>query len=257
MSPPAWLPPMFAGVMLVIAAYCTGRLIAAGAWRRESELDADGVHLVMGVAMAGALAPRLGILPTGVWEMVFAVAAVWFAGQVIRVHRGYGAGHWRCPYPVPHLAESLAMVYMLVAVRAPAPGGGSARAAMPGMGGASGMARFPVVAVILALFMVGYLAWLADRLISISRPAAAAAKGEGTAERATAPVAAGVAAAATTRAAATSTCDRTADQYARAASGQPPAARAGRRWPVLAPRAAACYKIAMGVTMAYMLIIMV
>jgi hypothetical protein len=164
MSAPPWLSFMFAGVMLAIAVYCAGRLVAAGAWRRESELDADSVHLVMGVAMAGALAPRLSILPSGAWGVLFAVTAGWFAWQVIRVCRGYGAGRWRCPYPVPHLAESLAMVYMLAGARAPAPGS-EAGAAMPGMGAASGLAALPVLPMVLALFMVGYVAWLGDRLL--------------------------------------------------------------------------------------------
>lgn len=209
MAAPVWLSGVFAAVMLAITVYCAGRLIAAAAWRRESELDADGMHLFMGAAMAGALAPELSVVTPGVWETVFAVTAAWFAGQVVRVRRGDSAGRWRCPHPVPHLAESLAMVYMLAAARAPAPGGGNTGAAMPGMGAVAGMARFPVVAVMLALFMVGYVAWLGDRLISVSRPAAT------------------------------------------------PALQAARRRAVLAPRAATCYKIAMGITMAYMLIIMV
>jgi len=256
MSAPPWLSFMFAGMMLAIAGYCAGRLVAAGVWRRESELDADGVHLVMGVAMAGALAPRLSILTSGAWGMLFAVSAGWFAWQVIRVRRGYGAGRWRCPYPVPHLAESLAMVYMLAAARAPAPGSGNAGAAMPGMGAASGLAAFPVLPVVLALFMVGYVAWLGDRLISVGRPAAAAARHEGAADLARAPVAPGLAAG-RVRAAAVRTSANAGDQDAVAACGPSSAPPAGGRWPVLAPRAAACYKIAMGVAMAYMLIVMV
>jgi Domain of unknown function (DUF5134) len=252
MSAPPWLSFMFAGVMLAIAVYCAGRLAAAGVWRRESELDADGVHMVMGVAMAGALAPRLSILPSGAWEMLFAVSAGWFAWQVIRVRRGHGAGRRCCPYPVPHLAESLAMVYMLAAG---APGSGNTGAAMPGMSGAPGMTRFPAVAVVLALFMVGYVAWLGDRLISISRPAAAAARREGAADMAMA--AQGLAAAVSTQAAAVSSSGGAGDEYADPAYGPPPAPQAWRRRPVLAPRTAACYKIAMAVTMAYMLIIMV
>ncbi len=204
MSGPWWLTVAFAGVMLAMAAYCAARLAAAGAWRRESELDADGMHLLMGVAMAGALAPPVSFLAPGVWELVFAVAAAWFAWQVARVWRGRRAGRWCCPRPAPHLAESVAMVYMLAAGRAPASAG--AAMAMPGMGaGPPAAARLPVLAIVLALFMVGYAAWLGDRLIALSRPAGAAPG---------------------------------------------PAPHTGQRGPVLAPRGVACYKIAMGVTMA-------
>ncbi len=219
MSGPWWLSVAFAGVMLAIAAYCAARLAAAGAWRQESELDADGMHLLMGVAMAGALAPPVSILAPGVWELVFAVAAAWFAWQAARAWRGRGAGRWCCPHPAPHLAESVAMVYMLAAGRVPA--AGSAHMAMPAMAGTSAVARFPVLAIVLALFMAGYTAWLGDRLISLSRPAAASTL--------------------------------------RAEPRRPSVAaalRAARQGRPLAPRAATCYKIAMGVTMAYMLISM-
>jgi Domain of unknown function (DUF5134) len=215
---PGWLSAVFAGVMLAVALSCAGRLIAAGVRRRESELDADSVHLLMGAAMAGALAPPLSFLPARAWEIVFALAAAWFTGQLGRRWRGHGTGRWRCPHPGPHLAESVTMVYMLAA--APAAGGRATAAAMPGMGGSPAMTASPVVAVLLALFMVGYVAWLGDRLRSAAPAAAAAIR----------PGPAGATAAGT--------------------------AAASHHWPVLAPRAAACSKIAMGITMAYMLITM-
>ena len=187
--------------MLLIVVYCAARL-AAAAWRRETELDTDAVHLLMGVAMAGTLAPALSFAPSAAWVTVFAVTAAWFAWQAVRVRRGLGAGRWRCPYPVPHLIESLAMVYMLAAVR----GTGSRGTGMfmSGMVGAAGMARVPELAVVFALFMVGYVTWLGDRL-TLAGSVTSSATG----------------------------C-----------------------WPIQAPRAAACYKIAMGITMGYMLIIM-
>src|SRR5205085_2926370 len=121
-----------------------------------------------------------------------------------RVWRGHGAGSWRCAFPVPHLAESLAMVYAFAAVRSAARGAG---AGMPGMAAAAGAARFPVLAVVFTLFMVCYVAWLGDRLTSIS-PAAAVT---------TAPGGAGP----------------TVRTFAR----PEPVRQAGGCWPVLAPRA--------------------
>lgn len=201
MAGPSWLSDTFAAVMLLIAVYCAARLAAAGVWRRETELDTDGVHLLMGVAMTGTLAPALSLAPSAAWVTVFAVTAAWFAWQAVRVRRGLGAGRWRCPYPVPHLIESLAMVYMLAAIRGT--GSRGTGTSMSGMGGAAGMARVPELAVVFALFMVGYVTWLGDRLTLAG-----------------------------------------------------PAGRAGGCWPIQAPRAAACYKIAMGITMGYTLIIM-
>jgi hypothetical protein len=246
---------MLAGVMLGVAAYCAGRLIAAGVWRRDIELDADGMHLVMGVAMAGTVAPRLSFLPAGVQEVVFALSAVWFAGQVIRVRFGFGAGRWHCSHPAPHLAECLAMVYMVAAAREA--GSENGGAAMASMGGAPGMARFPAVAVVLALFMVGYAAWLGDRMVSLSRPVSAAARRESGAELARVVAAPGRADPVGTQAAAASGAGGAGNEHTGPAGGSSLAPQAGQGWLVLAPRAAVCYKIAMAATMAYLLITMV
>lgn len=224
MGGPAWLTHTFAVAMLVISAYCAARLAAAGVRRRETELDADGTHLAMGVAMAGMLAPGLRVAPAAAWTAVFAVASAWFAWQELRVRRGLGAGRWRCPYPVPHLAEGLAMVYMLVAARAASGTGPGAR--MAGMGGASGMVRAPELAALFAVFMVGYVAWLGDRFTSVAaviagRPGVPSAG----AASAGAAASAGI-------------------------------AQSGGCWPALAPRGACCYKLVMSIVMGYMLIVM-
>jgi hypothetical protein len=88
------------------------------------------------------------------------------------------------------------MVYMLM----PAAGTHESAMAMPGMAGGAAPATNPAVALVLALFMLGYIMWTADRLTSQLRL-------------------------------------RTAG-------------------PALAPRTAACSKIAMSVAMGYMLLTM-
>jgi hypothetical protein len=212
---PSGVTAALAAVMIITATYCAGRLAASGRWRRATEVDADAAHVVMGTAMAGMLLPQLSPFPGRVWAAVFTAGAAWFALQAIRRRRGRSGGRWLCSHPVPHLVESAAMIYMLVAVPA-APG---QQMPMPGIGGADAAAGtgFPALAVVLAYFMVGYVIWTADRLASLARATTAAA--------------------------------------ARAAASQ--AARLpGRRAaaPALAPRLAACYKIAMGLTMGYMLV---
>ncbi|HEX6451715.1 MAG TPA: DUF5134 domain-containing protein [Trebonia sp.] len=230
MAGPAWLPDTFAAVMLVMAAYCAVRLAVAGVRRRETEADTDGMHLVMGAAMAGMLAPGLSFVTPAAWTAVFSAAAAWFAWQAVRVRRGLGTGRWRCPYPVPHLAESLAMVYMVMAVRTPA--GPEAGAGMAGMGGAAVPARAPELAVVFTVFMVGYVAWLGDRFSSVG---AAVVVGPGS-----------TSATAAAAKAATGSVD-----------GVPArAAHAGGCWPELAPRGACCSKIVMAIVMAYMLMVM-
>src|SRR6266536_786829 len=64
---------------LVAVAVCrAGRLAASRRWRRPTELDTDGAHVVMGVAMAGMLVSGLRTQPSVIWEVVFAAAAAWF-----------------------------------------------------------------------------------------------------------------------------------------------------------------------------------
>jgi len=201
----SWLADGFAGLMLLTAGYCAGRLVAARVQRRPAERDVDLVHMLMGVAMAGILVPRTGLRPAGpwtaLWAVVFAAAAGWFAWRA-------GLAWWLARRPVPpaghhlpHLIMSGAMVYVLLAA-----GHGAGSAPGAAMGGTG--ARFPLLAITAAQFMAGYVLWAAGRLPALApvrnwRPAA-------------------------------------------------PAAAVPR--PPLSPRLAACCTIAMGLTMAYLLV---
>ena len=81
MSGPAWLAGGLAVLMIAIAVYCAGRLAVSRLRGRDTELDVGGLHILMGVAMAGMLEPRLTAIPGAAWRAVFAVAAAWFAWQ--------------------------------------------------------------------------------------------------------------------------------------------------------------------------------
>jgi len=247
MAGPSWLAAALAAVMIAAAVYCAGRLAASRLWRRSTELDADSVHVVMGVAMAGMLLPRLSPLPAMAWQAVFAIAVAWFAAQALRGLRGnVTASRWRCPHPVPHLIEGVAMIYMLAALPGSWPGWPGQAMAMPGMaGGRPGAGgSLAALAVILALFMTGYVLWTADQLTSLARAAPAVATSATQAQARTL-VTAGTPAGA---------------GGAHDAPGAAGSATPGHRRPVdgqvLAPRLASCYKIAMGIAMGYMLILM-
>ena len=249
---PSWLAGAFAAAMIGIALYCAGRLTLSGRWRRETEVDADGIHVAMGIAMAGMLVPRLSPLPSSVWKVVFASAAVWFGWQAIRTRSGSAPGGWRCAYPVPHLVECVAMLYMLV-VPGSRPAGAGAGMSMPGMGGSPGAGGgVAALAVVLALFMVGYVVWTTDQLSSMTRARTAGTAQNATQETAGLPrIPATVAASGRPNAVAGTLGPATSTLGATASWHQ----HAGARL-MLAPRLAACYKIAMGVTMGYMLILM-
>jgi hypothetical protein len=238
MGGPLWAAAALAAVMLATAIYCAGRLAAARLWRRSTEVDADAVHVAMGVAMAGMLLPGLSPLPGGMWEAVFGAAAAWFAYRAVRSLRPGGAGsRWRSSHPVPHLVESAAMVFMLAALPGSWPG---QTMAMPGMGGARLAAggSLWVLAVLLALFMIGYVVWAADQFTALARARATVNSGP-VRDRAGSASPAG----------ATATADSAGAAVFQRVSRE-------RGTLAIAPRLAACYKIAMGIAMGYMLVLM-
>ena len=237
MSGPAWLAGSFAALMIMVAACCAGRLAVSRVRGKDTELDTDGLHVLMGVAMAGMLEPRLSPVPGTIWRAVFAAAAAWFAWQAIRARSGRPGG-WRCAHPAPHAVECAAMVYMLLPAGS-RPSGRGPGMAMPGMNGAAAAGN-PALTLVLALFMLGYILWTIDRLASPSR-ATATATAHGAAAGSPPPAA--------LTASATARVHGTARPGAIVYSGAP-----GRL--TLAPRLATGYKIAMGIGMGYMLIMM-
>jgi hypothetical protein len=274
MTIPGWLLGIFAAIMLVVAAVAAARLGAARPWRRgaaRAGSDVDVAHLLMGIAMAGMLAARLSSLPAGAWEVVFAVATGWFAWRVAGDARGRGAAALAGGHYAPHLVHSAAMLYMFAALTRPVTAGGGS--VMAGMGGAAGgvsTLQVPTLALAFALLLAGYAVWDLDQLASGGRaspdpeslrPRPRYAGDTG------APAGPGPANPAPALAAAA------ADLGLSAAGGVPGGAPAavqpdiGARAPqigraefasrMLAPQAATGSRIAMSVTMALMLVIMI
>jgi Domain of unknown function (DUF5134) len=235
MTGPSLLAAASAALMLLIAASCAARLAV---WRlrgRGTEPGSDGLHVLMGVTMAGMLEPHLSPVPAVVWQGVFGAAAAWFAWLAISARmRRRRSSSW-CAHPAPHAVECAAMIYMLL----PAGPAGHARPmAMPGMSGGSIAARNPALALVLALFMLGYILWTTDQLTALSRSGTAATSIGTAAKTSRSPTSPGLAL----------VSQRTLG---------PAAARRPRATAALAPRFAACYKLVMSIAMAYMLITMV
>ena len=132
-------------------------------------------------------------------------------------------------------------MYLAVATVAKAAAGGSA---MGGM--AAGGAHFPTLALVLALALFGYVVWTADRLSSLAPVAALAARGTPAPVLAAAAPGGGSASLAAAEGEGAGSAPRDDGQAS---------ARPARRAP-LSPRLAACCEIAMGITMGYMLILM-
>ena len=219
MGGPAWLTAIFAAASLAVAVYCAGRLVVAGHGHRPTELDTDGAHVVMGVAMAGMLVSGLRTLPSAIWEVVFAAAAVWFGYRMLQARRGAQSSPWCSSHPLPHLVECAAMVFMFLIL----PAAAGAATSSVSMTMTATESRFSFLTLPLAVYLFGYVVWLGDR-VTLHAPALALA---------TAPASAGP-----------------RPGYGSGSSGPEPA------HPYLAPRCAAICKITMGITMGYMLILM-
>lgn len=168
MAGPSWLAYTFASVMIITAAYCVSRLLISRQQHRPTDHQVDAVHVLMGVAMAGMLVPRLRVFWAGGWEIVFGAAAAWFAWQAIRGPRSQDAAGRGQRHHLQHALACAAMLYMFLAAsssRAVAAG-----SAMSGMAG--GGAHFPTLALVLAFALLGYVVWTTDRLPSLAPVAA-------------------------------------------------------------------------------------
>jgi hypothetical protein len=266
MSVPAWLLDSFAGVMLVVAAVSAARLAItwqAGSRRPDPDADIDLSHLLMGIAMAGTLAASLSTLPSRAWEFIFAALTMWFAYRVTREYRaGRGLRALVSEHHAPHLLHSAAMLYMFLALRLASGHAGSS--AMAGMTAAGGQAlRLPTLALLFAFLLCGYVVADLDRLpaprwlhstttpaLAFAGPAALATAGAPAAATAPAPRAPGLPASPAT----SPNPEASPAPAAPAAPAAPGAPGLGR---LLSPGVARGCRIAMGVTMAFMLIIMI
>ena len=253
MSSPSRLGYLLAAIMIVTAVYCVSRLAAARLRGRPTEPAVDVVHVLMGVAMAGMLVPRLSLLPGGAWEAVFGAAVAWFGWQAFRAYRTSSAAG-RALHQLPHVLASGAMLYMFLAVS-------HARTrpsvtAMAAGGQPAGTARYPVLALALALALFGYVVWVTDRLPSV--PAVPAKRLARAVALPVAPEAGSQPGVVPAAAAAAGTGRAVAAAFAMPGlAGQADAGRpAPLRGAPLSPRLAACCEIVMGITMGYMLILM-
>jgi hypothetical protein len=265
---PAWILDIFAAVMLAVSAVSCARLAAARPWsRRAGDADIDAAHVLTGLAMAGMLASGLRTLPDGAWAVVFAVVTVWLGWRVAaegrqRRLKSLGAGHH-----LPHLLHSAAMVYMFLAVTRPAPAAGAAVTGMAASAG-TGLLRLPTLGLGFVLLIAGWAVWDLDQLSARMPARTAVARGQRPASRRPVLAAAGLgrewpgAAGAVSATAGVLPAGRLAARgpaadAVPAASGSPAASarRAGQH--LLDPRIATASRIAMGITMTLMLVLMI
>jgi cytochrome b561 len=243
MGGPSWLAWTFASVMIITAVYCLARLLASWRQHRRSDRQVDAIHVLMGVAMAGMLVPRLRVFWVGGWEVIFGIGAAWFAWLAVREFRGQRTAGGQPGHHLQHMLACVAMLYMFLAVTttAKAASGGTAMSGMT-----AGTAHFPTLALVLALALFGYVIWTTDRLSSLAPVAMLAVQGR------PAPILVGDGVGGR----GISMTDARDEDHGTAPRTDSRAASGRDRAAPLSPRLAACCEIAMGVTMGYMLILM-
>jgi hypothetical protein len=224
---PAWLLDLLAAIMLVIAAVSAARvvarpLLAGRPWRPvQAGTDVDLANAAMGIAMAGMFASGLTALPNVAWEVLFGLLTAWFAYRAwadARSVRGIAAE--RCTLHVVHCA---AMLYMFLALGAPAASGG-------GMGGPAAHAlTYPTLAGAFVVLLVGYGVWDLNQL-SGGRSSAGVAGGP-----------------------ATGTVPSATVSSATVVAGRDPVVRAF----LLGPGSRIGWDVVLGIAMAFMLVIMI
>jgi Domain of unknown function (DUF5134) len=267
MITPSWILDILAAVMLLVAAVSASRLAVARPWAGlTGDADIDIAHLLMGIAMAGTLAASLATLSNGVWSVIFAVLTAWFAWRVYHESRGGGARVLVDGHHAPHLVHSAAMLYMFVALTTPVAAHGAGMSGMSASGTAMETLSVPVVAFLFALLLAGYAVMDLDWLSSLAPHGRFAAVAATIAPAAAAPAAAAAAVSGSVNAPVASVGPAGAGGSVttvpeRAAGLGNPADDSGThdsaRKVLLDPRTAVSCRIAMGVTMAFMLIIMI
>jgi uncharacterized protein DUF5134 len=218
-----WLAAAFAVIMVGTAGYCLTRLAVSWRRRRPTDRHVDGMHVLMGAAMAGMLVPRLQLMWAGGWEIVFAAGAALFAWRIARTAsarcaraRGVRTRGVRADcqsHDAQHLLGCAAMLYMLVVFAPITSRIAKPHSAAPAMLGPAAPSAVPLV---LAVALLGCVVWTADRMSAMAPVAELAARQSGLAIR--------------------------------PGAAAPPVP--------LSPRLSACCEIATGVTMGYMLITM-
>jgi hypothetical protein len=257
---PSWILDIFAAIMLVVAAVSAARLAAARPWRtgrRAALTDIDLAHLLMAIAMAGMLVASLQTLPNGAWEAVFAVMTAWFGYRVMRDAQVSGVRALAGGHCAPHLIHAGAMLYMFLAVSAPIAHGSGGMSGMGGGMSGMGTLELPFLAFLFALALVGYSIWDLDQL---SGPGTSGHYSLAVARAPSAPVLTGVGAPAGPGATAVLTEPAShpmVTETIETAPEVPPASAPADGTGVLAPWVATGCRIAMGITMAFMLVIMI
>jgi hypothetical protein len=169
MTTPDWILEIFGAVMLLIAEVSAGQLLVARARTRAGTGAGTAVsQLLTGIALASILVPGLRTLPNAIWAAVFAGLTAWFAWCLWRESRGRRPAAVASGHYAPRLVHSAAMLYLFAALLGPSVAGSitsvSIEGSMPGMPGMATVApgatpavHASTLALIFALLLIAYI----------------------------------------------------------------------------------------------------
>ncbi|MGH3883507.1 MAG: DUF5134 domain-containing protein [Pseudonocardiaceae bacterium] len=177
MASAVWVGWVFAAVFAGLALFFAVRLFASRRGASNNDPSADGSHAVMSAGMAAMFWPWGNPVPALYWQVLFSIAAAWFAVRLLRryarsatiLQPGLGRGA-----DLHHVLGNLAMVYMLAAV--PAGHGVAHSAHIPES--APGIALPALAWAFVAYFLV-FAVWSGARLIEPVGIVAATSAGAG------------------------------------------------------------------------------
>jgi hypothetical protein len=156
----------FAVLMVSVSVYCIGRLALASRLKRRNHIDVNVAHVLMGAAMVGMLVPRWNVVPNGLWELVFGVIALHFLAQTIRIVAEHGLRgidedrlHHISHYMI-HMVMACAMLYMYWLGM---PNSGSGSSSMV-MSGSHARAGDPILTLFLVAVLLASAIWQLDSI---------------------------------------------------------------------------------------------
>jgi hypothetical protein len=267
-SIPDWLLEIFAGVTLVIAALSAGQLAETRAWTRPGRVNADIAlsQLLTGIATAGVLVSALSTLPHAAWAVVFAAMTAWFDWCLWRESREHGTAAAISSQYAPQLVSSAALLYLFTALAGPSSDGSTmaGMAGMAGMTGGTGMTgasgalptvQAPTLAFVFAVFLI------ACTVRDLDRPASTGDYFHVVGRRFI-PTEPTLATAAAGSAAAAGVVVTVAPPHLAQTDAARPALDANRTWRgpellLLSPAAVKGRRVALGVTLAFLLVIVI
>lgn len=169
MPHPVGVAYFFVSVMFAVATYSMGRLLLARQLGRRNHYDVNVAHVVMAVAMIGMLVPRWNVISSGPGEVVFGAMAIYFLAVTVGVALRRGPwGDDDLAHPTYHPLVHLLMACAMLDMYGLGMAQSRTSGAAMAMAQGSSSAGGPGLTLFLVALLIVAAVWLLDE---ISAPA--------------------------------------------------------------------------------------